>query len=135
MKALVKSNVGVWFADRSPSLTNAVLLAMHLTEELAEALREDGQPMDGADKLRCALNAVETVAIEANDSGAISSDACARILHVLASGEQYVVPIIEAAIAASKHPEIVQAFDTLHAAVCCSPQLSRKKPKKRKAKK
>ncbi len=117
MNEIVEATLPNWVLEHGSSLTSIVLLSMNVMEQYSATIKK----LEGADKLRGAIDCAEVCVIRAQAEHLIDSEECVTLLHLLSLGDDIIVPIIEAAIEVSKHPLIVQVVETVET-TCCGKQ-------------
>lgn len=121
MNSLIEANIVEWFQTHSPNIHNVVLLAMNLVERYNQASE---QPLSSQGKLRLAIDAMESIVIEASQRKLITGAEAEVLLRYLAYGDDFIVPLVEVAIEVSKHPTVVQLVDEVRTK-CCSKRQKR----------
>ena len=131
MNEIIEVTLPDWLGEHGRSLTSIVLLSMNVMEQYSATIKK----LEGTDKLRGAIDCAEVCVIRAQSLHLIDSEECVSLLHLLSLGDDFIVPIIEAAIEVSKHPLIVQVVEKVETTCCGKQKKAPPAPAKASAKK
>lgn len=111
MNAIITLHSEKWFGERGVDISTVVLFAMHCTEIYNRDIRH----LTGSTKLRTALDAVEVIVEEGDLRNFWEPEMTGKLRGYVQMGESLLVPIIEAVVIVSKHPQVVQLVGDLKA--------------------